>query len=99
MISLIPRKEEHMKRVCLPLALVALGALLASPPASAQSCSIGGHNETSENFAPGGWSIIPGTPGTISGAPSGSHLVISEVAPRGAGAGAIDLRINNVLSS
>ena len=78
-----------MKRVCLPLALVALGALLASPPASAQSCSIGGHNETSENFAPGGWSIIPGTPGTIAGAPSGTHLVISEVAPRGAGAGSL----------
>ncbi len=77
-----------MKRVCLPLALVALSAVLATSPVNAQSCSIGGHNETSENFAPGGWATINMTPGTVPGAPSGTHLVISEVAPRGAGTGA-----------
>jgi len=77
-----------MKRVWLPLALVALSAFLVSPPANAQSCSIGGHNETSEFFGPtGGWAIINMSPGTIVGAPSGTHLVFSEVAPRGAGTG------------
>src|SRR6267378_2553478 len=78
-----------MKRVWLPLALVALGVALASPPARAQSCSIGGHNETSENFAPGGWATVNMSPGTITGAPSGTHLVISEVAPRGCGTGVV----------
>jgi len=70
-----------MKRVWLPLALVALGVALASPPARAQSCSIGGHNETRENFATGGWAIVNMSPHTVEGAPAGTHLVISEVAP------------------
>lgn len=77
-----------MKRVCNALALAALGALLAISPAGAVTCSIGGHNETSENFATGGWATSNMTPGTVSGAPFAFHLVISEVAPRGAGTGA-----------
>src|SRR2546425_1172703 len=77
-----------MKRVCLLLAVVALGAVLATSLAGAQSCSIGGHNETSENFAPGGWTIANMTPGFVPAGVSASHLVISEVAPRGAGTGA-----------
>ena len=77
-----------MKRVLPLLAMVAFGALLALSPAGAQTCSIGGHNETSENFATGGWGTTNMSPGTVSGAPFAFHLVISEVAPRGAGTGA-----------
>src|SRR5882757_5814863 len=72
-----------MKRVLPLLALVAFGSLLALSPAVAQTCSIGGHNETSENFAPGGWSILGVSPGAIPAALPGTHLLISEVAPRG----------------
>lgn len=77
-----------MKRILLSFALGALSVLLATSPANAQSCTIGGHNETSENFTPaGGWTTANMTPGTVL-APAGTHLVISEVAPRGAGTGA-----------
>ena len=73
-----------MKRVWPSLALAAFGVLLALSPAGAQTCSIGGHNETSENFAPGGWAIAaPPTPGTVPAILPGAHLLISEVAPQG----------------
>jgi len=78
-----------MKRIMLPFAWVALSVLLAASPANAQSCSIGGHNETSENFtSPAGWTTTLMSPGSVLGPPSASHVVISEVAPRGGGAGA-----------
>ena len=53
-----------MKRFCLTLALAVMCGLPVHRPAEAQTCSIGGHNETSENFAPGGWSTINMSPGT-----------------------------------
>ncbi len=78
-----------MKNLWPALVLVALGAVLATSPARAQSCSIGGHNETSENFAAGGgWATANMSPGTVPGGLSGTHLMISEVAVRGAGTGA-----------
>ena len=78
-----------MKRFCLALALVASSVLLATRPADAQSCSVGGHNETSENFtAAGGWTVANMSPGVASGAPTANHLVFSEIAVRGAGTGA-----------
>jgi len=73
-----------MKRVCLPLALAALVAVAATSPSGAQSCSIGGHDETSENFASAaGWATPPANPGSVAAGVSANHLVISEVAPRG----------------
>jgi len=78
-----------MKRLWLVLSLIALSVLPATSRVDAQTCAIGGHNETSENFtAAGGWTTSNMSPGVIVGAPSGSHLVISEVAARGAGTGA-----------
>jgi len=72
-----------MKRAWSLLALVVLAVVLLAAPALAQSCSIGGHNETSENFAPGAWAITLPTPGAVAGPPSASHLLISEAAPQG----------------
>ncbi|MBI5835998.1 MAG: T9SS type A sorting domain-containing protein [Candidatus Eisenbacteria bacterium] len=77
-----------MKRVRHLLAWIVLGTVLGCPWAFAQTCTIGGHDETSEVFAGGGWALTPGSPGPIVGAPSGTHLVFSEIAPRGAGLGA-----------
>ena len=72
--------------------LLGLCLLLLLPLASAAGadCAIGGHNETSENFttAAGGWAALNMTPGFVAPVPVGSHLLISEVAPRGAGTGA-----------
>ena len=53
-------------------------------------CTIGGHNETNESFvAGGGWATINFTPGSLLGGLPAFHLTISEVAPRGAGGGAL----------
>jgi hypothetical protein len=78
-----------MKHAWILAAVIALCLPPLAAPAHAQSCTIGGHNETSEKFAPGGWSTINMTPGTVVGPPTGTHLLISEVAPRGAGTGAL----------
>ena len=79
-----------MKRLLVLLALAASSAVLVTSPANAQSCSIGGHDETSENFGSGGgWATANMTPGTVLGAPFATHLIISEVAPRGAGTGSL----------
>mgnify|MGYP000851116988 FL=1 len=51
-----------MSRLGILLTLVAFVALCAPPPTAAQTCAIGGHNETSESFAPGGWTTAPATP-------------------------------------
>ncbi|HEX7878834.1 MAG TPA: lamin tail domain-containing protein, partial [Candidatus Eisenbacteria bacterium] len=76
-----------MKRLHVVICLLVLCASLPATPTFGQTCTIGGHNETSENFAPGGWGI---TPPTLGSGPAGlpvPHLVISEVAPRGFGNG------------
>jgi hypothetical protein len=78
-----------MKRLCLLLCLAVLSASLVATRAHAQSCSIGGHDETSENFAPGGWGIVGASPGAGPAGLPVAHLVISEVAPRGFGIGAL----------
>ena len=75
-----------MKIVTPLFALLVVASIGLAPSLAAGACDIGGHNETSENFNPGGWVLTPGTPG---GGPAvtGTHLLISEVAPRGGGAG------------
>ena len=78
-----------MKRLWPLLAFAAWSVLAATSPANAQPCSIGGHNETSENFtASGSWTTANMSPGVALGPPTASHLVFSEVAVRGAGTGA-----------
>jgi lamin tail-like protein/flagellar hook capping protein FlgD len=80
-----------VKRACHTLVVAVMGVALAAWPAFAQTCAIGGHNETSENFtsAGGGWTTVNMTPGTVPGGISVPHLCISEVAPRGAGTGSL----------
>ena len=64
-------------------------AILSANTAFAQ-CQIGGHKETGESFLPGGgWATLNMSPGTVLPAFTGLHLVISEVAPRGLGGGAV----------
>jgi len=77
-----------VKNVTPLFALLVVTSLGLAPSLAAGACDIGGHNESSENFNPGGWVLQPGTPG---GGPAvtGTHLLISEVAPRGGGAGAL----------
>src|SRR5512140_1760025 len=77
-----------MKRATFVVALMAACAGLLPMPGGARASSIGGHNETSENFLTGGWTVANMTPGTVLGSPTASHLVFSEIAPRGAGTGA-----------
>jgi len=60
------------------------------PRVGLASLTIGGFDATSENFsASGGWGIINMTPGCLPTGVTltGNHLLISEVAPRGAGTG------------
>ena len=70
------------------IAFLASAALLVATSASAQYV-IGGHNETSESFTGAQWATINMTPGTVSCAVSGNHLLITEVAPRGLGTGTL----------
>ena len=63
--------------------------LPAASRLEAQTYAIGGHNETSEDFTTtGSWTTANMSPGIALGPPTASHLVISEVAVRGAGTGA-----------
>ncbi len=65
--------------------------VLGGPRAAATTSAIGGADQTSENFsATGGWQAVNMTPGCLPTgvALTGTHLLISEVAPRGAGTGA-----------
>ncbi len=65
--------------------------VLGGPRAAATTSAIGGADQTSENFsATGGWQAVNMTPGCLPTGVTltGTHLLISEVAPRGAGTGA-----------
>ncbi len=75
-----------MKRLCTFLTTALIGIAGFATAAWPQTCTIGGHNETSENFAAtgGGWTTALPTPGTVPGGLSGTHLLISEVGVRGA---------------
>jgi PKD domain-containing protein/Big-like domain-containing protein len=71
-----------------------LGTLLVTLAGSTGAAdtppTIGGPDVTSENFtSTGGWRAINMTPGWVPFALTGNHLLISEVAPRGAGTGAV----------
>ena len=64
---------------------------LGGPSPAEPALTTGGSDETSENFtATGGWRILNMTPGClpVGATLTADHLVISEVAPRGAGTGA-----------
>ncbi len=78
------------KMVATLIAAVSLVMLFAVPSVRAQQgCFTGGHVETSEDLsAAGSWVIAGRSPGAVLGAPTASHLVITEVAPRGFGTGA-----------
>jgi Lamin Tail Domain len=70
-----------------PVLLVMLATLAFAVPAWAQY-TIGGHNETSENFGTGWTTAIP-TPGTVPSGLTGAHVLITEIAARGVGAGSL----------
>ena len=81
-----------MKRLwILPLGIL-LGLAMTASPARPQghSCQVGGQNETSELFSSvTSWAPVNFNPGIVPAGVTGRHLLISEVAPRGAGGGSV----------